>query len=123
MVVTELHGREVVCKAAELQHFTAPAGQTCGEYMANFFSAGGAGYIVNNATSACEYCAYKVGDQFYEPLGFTFDNRWRDLGILIAFIGSNLVFLFLGVSSLLFPLRLLRIEFPVLACLVGSVLR
>lgn len=105
MVVTELHGREVVCKAAELQHFTAPAGQTCGEYMANFFSAGGAGYIVNNATSACEYCAYKVGDQFYEPLGFTFDNRWRDLGILIAFIGSNLVFLFLGSRYLNFNRR------------------
>jgi ATP-binding cassette subfamily G (WHITE) protein 2 (SNQ2) len=108
MVVTELHGRPIVCKAAELQHFTAPAGQTCGEYMSNFFSSGGAGYIVNNATSACEYCAYKLGDQFYEPLGFTFDNRWRDLGILIAFIGSNLIFLFLGVSNRDLPLPLLN---------------
>ena len=102
MVVTELHGREVVCTAKELQHFTAPAGQTCGQYMSNFFERGGAGYIVNNATSACEYCAYKVGDQFYTALELNFDNRWRDLGILIAFIGSNLIFLFLGVSSL-FP--------------------
>jgi ABC-type multidrug transport system permease subunit len=67
--------------------------------MDNYFSRGGAGYIVNNATSACEYCAYKIGDQFYSGLGFSFDNRWRDLGILIAFIGSNLVLLFLGVSS------------------------
>jgi ABC-type multidrug transport system permease subunit len=100
MVVTELHGRTVQCTPTELQHFTAPAGQTCGQYMDNFFSAGGPGYIVNNATSACEYCAYSVGDQFYTALGLNFDNRWRDLGILIAFIGSNLVFLFLGVSSL-----------------------
>jgi ATP-binding cassette subfamily G (WHITE) protein 2 (SNQ2) len=98
MVVTELHGREVVCTASELQHFTAPAGQTCGEYMSNFFERGGAGYIVNNATSACEYCAYKIGDQFYAALELDFDNRWRDLGILIAFIGSNLIFLFLSVS-------------------------
>ena len=57
---------------------------------------GGAGYIVNNATSACEYCAYKVGDQFYAALDMSFDNRWRDLGISIVFIRSNLIFLLLN---------------------------
>jgi ABC-type multidrug transport system ATPase subunit/ABC-type multidrug transport system permease subunit len=98
MVVTELHDRAVTCKPSELNPFNAPAGMNCGEYMAPFFERGGAGYIVNNATSACQYCAYKVGDQFYTGLGLDFNNRWRDLGILIAFTGSNLVFLFLGVS-------------------------
>ncbi len=98
MVVTELHGREVVCSAKELSRFAAPIGQTCGEYMNNFFTAGGHGYLVNNATSACEYCAYKVGDEFYTGLSFEFSNRWRDLGIMAAFIGSNLILLFLGVS-------------------------
>lgn len=101
MVVTELHDRSVTCTSTELQRFASPSGQNCGEYMTDFFQAGGPGYIVSNVTSACEYCAYKVGDQFYTGLGFEFDNRWRDLGILIAFIGSNLVFLFLGVSLLL----------------------
>lgn len=99
MVVTELHDLPVNCKASELQRFTAPAGQTCGEYMQAFFENGNPGYIVNNATSACEYCAYKVGDQFYTRLGFDFSHRWRDLGILVAFVGSNLIFLFLGVSA------------------------
>jgi len=98
MVVTELHGAPVVCTQSELNSFNAPAGQTCGEYMKNFFAAGGPGYIVNDAVSRCEYCAYNVGDQFYQNLGLDFDNRWRDLGILAAFIGSNLIFLFLGVS-------------------------
>lgn len=61
MVVTELHDRPVVCAASELNHFNAPAGQTCGEYMNEFFAVSkGAGYIVDNATSACSYCAYKV---------------------------------------------------------------
>jgi ATP-binding cassette subfamily G (WHITE) protein 2 (SNQ2) len=67
--------------------------------MQAFFERGGPGYLVDNATSACEYCAYRVGDQFYGGLELSFDNRWRDLGILIAFIGSNLIFLFLGVRS------------------------
>ena len=99
MVVTELHGRTVTCTSTELQRFTAPSGQSCGEYMSSFFEGGGPGYLVRNATSACEYCAYKVGDQFYSGLDFSFDNRWRDLGILAAFVGSNLCLLFLGVSS------------------------
>jgi ATP-binding cassette subfamily G (WHITE) protein 2 (SNQ2) len=64
MVVTELHGRPVVCAPSELNHFNAPAGQKCGEYMNEFFTVGnGAGYIVDNATSACSYCAYKVCHQ------------------------------------------------------------
>ena len=98
MVVTELHDRTVQCTPTEFNNFTAPAGQTCGEYMSNFFANGGPGYIAQNATDACQYCAYKVGDQFYEPLGFSFDHRWRDLGIFAAFIGSNLILLFVGVS-------------------------
>jgi len=99
MVVTELHGRPVICPQDELSTFTAPRGQTCGEYMAPFFERGGAGYIVNNATSACEYCAYTAGEQFYLPLGLDFHHRWVDLGIFTAFIGSNLILLFLGVGT------------------------
>ncbi|WPG98335.1 Hypothetical protein R9X50_00112400 [Acrodontium crateriforme] len=105
LVSTELHDRPVVCTAAELNSFTAPAGESCGEYMSAFFAAGGPGYLVNNATEACQYCAYKVGDQFYEPLGISFDHRWRDMGILCAFIGSNLVLLFLGSRYLNFNRR------------------
>lgn len=69
--------------------------------MEPFFAAGGAGYLADNATDSCQYCAYRVGDQFYEPLGFSFDNRWRDLGILIAFFGSNLVILFSAVRIII----------------------
>lgn len=73
--------------------------------MQPFFAAGGPGYITNNATSDCSYCAYSVGDQFYEPLGISFDRRWRDFGILVAFVGSNLIFLFIGSRYLNFNRR------------------
>lgn len=104
-VVTELQGRPVQCAPREFNAFTSPPGQTCGQYMSAFFAKGGPGYIANNATDMCEYCAYKVGDQFYEPLGFRFENRWRDLGILSAFIGSNLILLFIGSRYLNFNRR------------------
>ncbi|KAL9612708.1 MAG: hypothetical protein Q9167_002699 [Letrouitia subvulpina] len=105
MVATELHDRPVKCLESELSAFTAPAGQTCGEYMQNFFESGGPGYIVDNVTSACQYCAYKVGDEFLGPVGIDWGNRWRDLGIFAAFVGSNLFLLFLGSRYLNFNRR------------------
>ncbi|KAK0709834.1 ABC-2 type transporter-domain-containing protein [Lasiosphaeria miniovina] len=100
MVVTALHDLPVVCTPAELNAFSAPAGQSCGEYMQPFFNRGGSGYLVDNSTSSCEYCAYKVGDQFYEPIGLDFGNRWRDLGIFLAFVGSNLTIVILATRFL-----------------------
>lgn len=105
MVTTALHGLEVRCNLEELNAFSPPEGQTCAEYMQNFFNAGGAGYLTEpNATNLCNYCAYAVGDEFYHPLGLEFDHRWRDAGIFAAFLGSNLILLFLGVSPFSFLL-------------------
>jgi ABC-type multidrug transport system permease subunit len=95
-VTNELHNLPVNCRDSELNRFTSPPGQTCGEYMQAFFADGGPGYLVNNATSDCAYCAYSIGDQFFKPFGMEYEHRWRDFGILTAFIGSNLIFLFLG---------------------------
>ncbi|SPN99046.1 probable ABC transporter [Cephalotrichum gorgonifer] len=96
MVTTELHQLPVRCSPQELNRFTAPDNQTCGEYMKNFFAGGGLGYLTDESASDCEYCAFRVGDEFYHTLAFSFDKRWRDLGILTAFIGSNLIILFLA---------------------------
>lgn len=98
MVTTALHELPVTCAEAEYNTFTSPPGQTCGDYMQDYFAAGGIGYLADNATSNCQYCAYKVGDQYYEQLGMSFDTRWRDLGIYIAFVASNLIILVLAVS-------------------------
>ncbi|OAL69363.1 hypothetical protein A7D00_6482 [Trichophyton violaceum] len=105
MVVTELHGQEVKCTGLEMNRFTAPSGETCGSYMEKFFASNGPGYLASNATDMCEYCAYKVGDEFYRAFGMSFDNRWRDLGIFAAFIGSNLLLLFIGSRYLNFNRR------------------
>ncbi|KAG6009719.1 hypothetical protein E4U21_001467 [Claviceps maximensis] len=105
MVTTALHGLKVVCTSGELNRFVAPDNTTCGEYMAPFFEAGASGYLVNNQTQNCEYCAYKVGDEFYGPLGLSFDNRWRDMVIFAGFIGSSLIILFTASKFLNFNRR------------------
>lgn len=99
MVTTALHKLPVVCKPHELNNFRAPDNMTCGEYMRNYFSNGGLGYLVNEDASDCQYCAFREGDQFYETLDLSFGHRWRDLGIFLAFIGSNLIILSLAVSN------------------------
>ncbi|KAJ9659731.1 ATP-binding cassette transporter snq2 [Neophaeococcomyces mojaviensis] len=105
-VTTELTGRRVVCTPSEFNPFPAPAGMTCGDYMRAFFAAGGAGYLQDpNSTATCNYCAYQDGEQFYRPFQLSYSDRWRDLGILAAFIGSNLILLFLGSRYLNFNRR------------------
>ncbi|TGJ86324.1 hypothetical protein E0Z10_g2437 [Xylaria hypoxylon] len=93
-ITTALHGLNVRCRSHELNSFVAPPGETCGSYMEKFFAAHGSGYLVNNDTSNCEYCAYSIGDQFYSAFQYTFDTRWRDLGIFIVFVASNTIILF-----------------------------
>ncbi|KAI1504725.1 ABC-2 type transporter [Biscogniauxia marginata] len=104
-VTTALEGLRVNCRPEELNVFMAPPGETCGSYMQSFFDAGGPGYIMNNDATDCQYCAYSVGNEFYAPFGFTYANRWRDLGIFAAFIGSNLIILFAASRFLNFNRR------------------
>jgi ATP-binding cassette subfamily G (WHITE) protein 2 (SNQ2) len=105
MVVTELHEKPVVCEEFEFSSFRAPQGMTCGDYAAEYMSTA-TGYIRDlNATDLCQYCTYKVGDEFFEPLGLRWENRWRDLGIFIAFVGSTLIFLLMAGKYLNFSRR------------------
>lgn len=98
MIVTELHDLPVTCAELEYNTFSIPSGETCESYAGKFMAAA-PGYIRNlTATGSCDYCAYSVGDEFYTPLTLSYDNRWRDMGILIAFCVSNLIILFIGVS-------------------------
>lgn len=120
MVTTALHGLPVKCAEAELNTFTSPPGQNCGDYMQNYFAAGGLGYIVDNSTSSCGYCAYKTGDEYYSQLGMSFDNRWRDLGIFIAFFGSNLIILLVAVRLLFSPPRIVFLVDLLLTCAIQS---
>ena len=120
LIVTEMHGLEIRCSTSskfkhfrtllhacldvltaekEFSIFTPPSGQKCLEYAQNHINRVG-GYINNpNATSACQYCSYAKGEDYYNVLGITFGDRWRDLGIFIAFIAFNAIVVRLLVIS------------------------
>ncbi|CAG8947101.1 unnamed protein product [Penicillium salamii] len=80
---------KVKCEPSELIKFTAPVGQTCGTYMADFISAQ-TGYLVNSSTTQCEFCQYSTGADYAK----TFNLRekyyaWRDTGITALFCISS----------------------------------
>ncbi|WVQ84203.1 hypothetical protein IAT38_006354 [Cryptococcus sp. DSM 104549] len=87
---TALANNSVVCSATELLTFTAPAGQTCGEYMAGYMSMAG-GYLVDEAASVCEFCALSSTNVFLQKFGIYYSHKWRDFGIMWAFVISNIV--------------------------------
>lgn len=82
-------GLVIQCKSEEFARFDPPAGQTCQQWATDFVTTFG-GYLDNpNDTSACRYCQYAVGDQYFEPLHIRYQDRWRDTWILFCFFGMS----------------------------------
>ncbi|KAG0056067.1 hypothetical protein BGZ83_006504 [Gryganskiella cystojenkinii] len=98
LVTTQLHGVEVQCKTTEFNIFQPPAGQTCQSYAAAFL-ARAPGYLNNpSATSNCQYCQYSTGQDFYRNLNMDFGHRWRNVGIALIYLCSNVTLILLGVK-------------------------
>ncbi|KAJ2826531.1 ATP-binding cassette transporter snq2 [Coemansia erecta] len=91
-ISSELHGSKVVCKPEELYTFEPPSNSTCGDYAGEWVKQA-TGYITNlDATSACKYCPYSVGDEYLATVSWEFSHRWRNFGIMIVFLAFNIAF-------------------------------
>ncbi|KAJ6023722.1 hypothetical protein N7540_004519 [Penicillium herquei] len=93
---------KVNCEPSEYIKFSAPSGQTCGQYMADFLSSQ-AGYLLDsNATDTCSFCQYSTGADYAKT--FNIKEKyyaWRDTGITALFCLSSyaLVFLMMKLRS------------------------
>ncbi|TFK26774.1 ABC-transporter [Coprinopsis marcescibilis] len=91
MLSTELTGLTIRCNMDEFAIFSPPSGESCASWAQEFVDVFG-GYLDNpNDTSACRYCQFKVGDEFFLPLNIRYSNRWRDAFILFSFIVFNII--------------------------------
>jgi len=98
LVTTQLYNLEVRCATAEFNIFQPPAGQSCQTFAAAFL-ARASGYINNpNAMSDCQYCQYSKGQDFYKNLNMDFEHRWRNVGISLIYLCSNVTLILLGVK-------------------------
>ncbi|KAJ1912602.1 ATP-binding cassette transporter snq2 [Mycoemilia scoparia] len=89
VVTNELYDLDIVCKPEQFYVFQPPSDQTCGDYAADFLKTG-PGYLKNpDASSDCQYCPFKVGQEYFVTLDWDFANRYRNFGIMLAFLVFN----------------------------------
>ncbi|KAL4861602.1 hypothetical protein BDV12DRAFT_203849 [Aspergillus spectabilis] len=90
MAGTQVHNRQVVCSTSELSIFNPPSGQTCMQYLQDYATAAGGQILNPDATSDCNYCPLTVADQSLAGSGIYYSQRWRNFGIMWAFITFNI---------------------------------
>lgn len=80
LLVNSLGGVAIRCTPEQFNVLTPPSGVDCLTYL-NPFTTTGTGYaeVINGV---CSYCAYSTGDQFFETLGMSYANRYRDVGFM-----------------------------------------
>ncbi|KAK8215113.1 Multidrug resistance protein [Zalaria obscura] len=90
MLSTAVANTALVCADNELLTFSPPSGQTCQQYMADYIATVGAGYLTDpQATDSCHFCQISSTNTFLAQVSSSYDHRWRNFGILWAFIIFN----------------------------------
>ncbi|EME44726.1 ABC transporter-like protein [Dothistroma septosporum NZE10] len=90
-LATGIANTRVNCASNEYLTFQPErAGQTCIDYMRSYIFTNG-GYLENDqATSNCMYCTYDDSNVFLQSVSISYQDRWRNFGILWAFIVFNI---------------------------------
>ena len=97
MLSTGLANNAVECSSIELVKFNPPPNTTCGQYMTTYIDTSG-GYLTKDtlsATANCEFCIVNNTNVYLTQLSSQYSTRWRNFGIMWAFIIFN-VFAALG---------------------------
>jgi len=91
MIPTGISMAPIVCSVQELIKFEPPTSQTCGEYMAPYIGMAG-GYLTDpNSTFDCNFCSASTTDDLLRQFGLHYGTRWRDFGLLWAYVIFNIV--------------------------------
>ena len=89
MLSTGLANNDIVCSSIEYVHFNPPANTTCGQYMSTYINLAG-GYLTDNDTTTnCQFCTAAKTNVYLTALSSQYSTRWRNFGIMWAFIIFN----------------------------------
>ncbi len=76
----------------EFVRFIPPSSDNCAQYIESYIIKAGAGYLADPlATENCEFCAISSTNDFLRVVGVSYDRRWRNVGIFIAFILFDII--------------------------------
>ena len=89
MLATGLANNAIVCSSIELVSFQPPANTTCAQYMSAYIAQTG-GYLTNpDATADCSFCSASSTNTYLAQLSSQYSTRWRNFGVMWAFILFN----------------------------------
>ncbi|OQE05791.1 hypothetical protein PENVUL_c022G01623 [Penicillium vulpinum] len=83
----------VRCIDREESRFSTPAGMTCQDYARSYAEKAG-GYVRDVGNGMCSFCQYSNGGQWAKSFNVFYSHKWRDYGILWAFIIFNFALVF-----------------------------
>ncbi|KAF4583486.1 hypothetical protein EYR38_002237 [Pleurotus pulmonarius] len=95
----------IVCSDIEYVTVDPPSGQTCGQFFERYISSAG-GYLRDpSASSGCQFCSFATTDEMLgASFNISYDHRWRNVGLLFAYILFN----FAGIYLLTYLFRIRR---------------
>jgi ATP-binding cassette, subfamily G (WHITE), member 2, PDR len=91
MLSTGLANTNVQCSDIEFLSFNPPPGMNCSAYLEPYISTFG-GYLTDatkGATSNCQFCTVSDTNLFLASLNSSYSNRWRNFGLMWAYIVFN----------------------------------
>ncbi|KAF4246959.1 hypothetical protein CNMCM8980_007995 [Aspergillus fumigatiaffinis] len=91
LLSTSLGDAPMHCADNEFLAFSPPANRTCGEYMETYMASAG-GYLLDSAARGdgqCLYCRVDNTSQYLSNFSIDFATRWRDFGLLWAYVAFN----------------------------------
>lgn len=91
LLSTGLSQNDVECLDIEMLRFQPAGGATCGQYMEPFMQAAGGRLLDSEANDQCEFCPLSTTDAFLSTIDVSSDSRWRDFGIMWAYVVFNVV--------------------------------
>jgi ATP-binding cassette, subfamily G (WHITE), member 2, PDR len=86
---TSLSNLNVTCSASEMVVVNPPTGQTCQQYLQGYLSQAPGTLVNPNAMESCQYCPFSSSNEFLANSEIFWNQRWRDFGIVWAYIGFN----------------------------------
>lgn len=84
-------GSDVKCASNELLYVSPPGNMTCGDFLGPFAKAASGNLLNPAASEDCAYCARSTTDGFLESFDIYYSHRWRDFGLLWAYVLFNIV--------------------------------
>lgn len=92
LLSTGLAHVEVKCSDIELLRFAVPGrgNTTCAEYMEPYMEMAGGQVMNPDDREACQFCPLAMTDAFLASTSTSYGLRWRNYGIMWAYIAFNL---------------------------------